>query len=84
MTQRLYRVSVTLELEMPVSATSPEEARRIGMRPIWDEVDAAGIGAIGAIDAAPVDSLPADWRGCLAYSETGRGIECERLIGDER
>jgi len=81
--QRLYCVSVTLELEMPVAATSPEEARRIGVRHIRDELDAVGSEAIAHIDAAPVDSLPPEWSGCLAYAETG-GIECERLMGGEQ
>jgi len=82
--QRLYCVYVTLELEMPVAATSPEEARRIGVRHIRDELDAVGSEAISAIDAHTVDSLPPEWSGCLAYSADGRGIECERLVGDER
>ena len=82
--QRLYCVYVTLELEMPVAATSPEEARRIGVRHIRDELDAVGSEAVSAIDAHTVDTLPADWRGCLAYSETGRGVECEKLMGGEQ
>jgi hypothetical protein len=83
--QRLYCVSVTLELEMPVAATSPEEARRIGVRHIRDELDAVGSEAIAHIAASEAGSvLPPEWRGCLAYSETGRGVECERLMEGER
>jgi hypothetical protein len=83
MTQRLYRAHVTLELEMPVAAVSADEARRIALRHIRDELDAVGSEAISHIAAHTVDRLPEDWSGCLAYSETG-GVECERLVGGER
>jgi len=80
---RLYRVSVTLELEMPVAAVSADEARRIALQHIRDELDAVGSEAISAIDAHTVDSLPPEWSGCLAYAETG-GVECERLMEGEQ
>ncbi len=81
---KLWRVAVTLDLELPVAAASAGEAKRIA-RESWQDELANGFADEDAWVGSPQElkQCPEGWRGCSVYGADGLCEEYAQKEGKE-